>query len=39
MTAANNCILVQTNTRECKQIYLDAKIIKHCVKYINVAAN
>ena len=38
-TAANKCILVQTNTCGCKQIYIDAKIIKHHVKLINVAAN
>ena len=38
-TAANKCILVQTNICGCKQIYIDAKIIKHYVKLTNVAAN
>ena len=38
-TAANKCILVQTNKCGCKQIYIDTKIIKHCVKLTNVAAN
>ena len=37
--AANKCILVQTNICRSKQIYIDAKRIKHYVKLINVAAN
>ena len=31
-TAANKCILVQTNICGCKQIYIDTKRIKHYVK-------
>ena len=33
-TAANKCILVQINICRCKQIYIDAKRIKHYVKLI-----
>ena len=38
-TTANKRILVQTNICRCKQIYIDAKRIKHYVKLINVAVN